>query len=76
MRARGARAPARARAITTQSFTAIICAGAAGCVFLHNLHAKLLQHKLIRVQCTKKTPEYRYPLYRSTGIWFKQIILN
>jgi hypothetical protein len=31
---------------------------------------------LIRVQCTKKIPEYRYPLYHSTGIWFKKVLLK
>ena len=35
---------------------------------------KLLQHKLIRVHCTEKVPEYRYPLYRSTGTRFKKVI--
>jgi hypothetical protein len=24
----------------------------------------------------KKVPEYRYPLYRSTGIWFKKVVLK
>jgi hypothetical protein len=37
---------------------------------------KLLKHKSILLQCTKKVPEYRYPLYRSTGTRFKQIILK
>jgi hypothetical protein len=37
---------------------------------------KLLQHKLIGVQCTKKVPEYWYPLYRSTGTRFKKLLLS
>ena len=37
---------------------------------------KLLQHQLIRVQCTKKVPRYRSPLYRSTGIRFKKLFLS
>jgi hypothetical protein len=59
---------ARARAITTQSFTAIIRAGAAAAFFCINYRGKLLQHKLIRVQCTNKStrvpvspvPQYGY----------------
>jgi hypothetical protein len=52
-------------------------AGAAGAAFFCITHkGKLLQHKLIRVPCTKKVPKYRCPLYRSTGIRFKQVILN
>jgi hypothetical protein len=47
----------------------------AGAAFLCTTNrGKLLQHKLIHVQCTKKVPEYRYPLYRSTGIRFKKVI--
>ena len=39
-------------------------AAAAGAAFLCTTNrGKLLQHKLIHVQCTKKIPEYRYPLY-------------
>jgi len=45
---------ARARAIMTQSFTAIIRAGAAAAFFCINYRGKLLQ-KLIRVQCTNKS---------------------
>lgn len=53
-------------------------AGAAGAAaFLCTTNrGKLLQHKLIHVQCTKKVLEYRYPLYRSTGIRFKKVILS
>ena len=72
-------AHARARATTTQSFTdSIIILGRAGAAafFGTTNRGKLLQHKLIRVQCAKKVPEYRYPLYRSTGIRFKQVILK
>ena len=36
----------------------------------------VLQHKLIRVQCTKTAPEYRYPLYRNTGTRFKKLFLR
>ena len=50
-------------------------AGAAGAFSCTTNRGKLLQHKLIRVQCTKKVPEYRYPLYRSTGTRFKKIFL-
>ena len=52
--------------------------GAAAAAFSpHTNRGKLLQHKLIRVQCTKKkVPEYRYPLYRSTGIGFKKLFLS
>jgi hypothetical protein len=49
----------------------------AGAAFFCTTHmGKLLQHKLMRVQCTKKVPEYRYSLYCSTGIRFKQVILK
>ena len=37
---------------------------------------KLLQHQLIRVQCTRKVPKYWYPLYRSTGTRFKKLFLS
>ena len=48
--------------------------GGAAAFFCTTNRGKLLQHKLIRVQCTKKVPEYQYPLYRSTGIRFKKVI--
>jgi hypothetical protein len=50
-----------------------------GAFFCTTNRGKLLQHKLIRVQCTKKStavPEYRCPLYRSTGIGFKKLFLS
>ena len=51
--------------------------GAAGAAFLCTTNrGKLLQHQLIRVPCTKKVPEYRSPLYRSTGIQFKKLFLS
>ena len=53
--------------------------GAAGAFFCITDRGKLLQHKLVRVQCTKEStrvPEYRYPLYRSTGTRFKKVILK
>ena len=50
---------------------------AAGAAFLCTTNrGKLLQHQLIRVQCTKKVPGYRSPLYRSMGIWFKTLFLS
>ena len=50
--------------------------GAAGAFLCTTNRGKLLQHKLIHVPCKKKVPEYRYPLYRSTGIWFKKLFLS
>ena len=51
-------------------------AGAAGAFLCTTNRGKLLQHKLIRVQCTKTVPEYRYPLYRNTGTRFKKLFLS
>jgi hypothetical protein len=50
----------------------------AGAFFCITYRGKLLlvQHKLIRVPCTEKVLEHRYPLYRSTGIRFKQVVLD
>ena len=58
--------------------------GAAGAFLCIRYRGKLRQHKLIRVQCTKKStrvpvspvPQYGYPLYRSTGIRFKKVVLK
>ena len=50
--------------------------GAAAAFLCTTNRGKLLQHQLIRVQCTKKVPEYRSPLYRSTGIRFKKLFLS
>jgi hypothetical protein len=55
---------------------AAAAAAAAGAFLCISYRGKLLQHKLIRVQCTKKVPEYRYPLYHSTGIRFKKVVLK
>ena len=55
---------------------AAAAAAAAGAFLCISYRGKLRQHKLIRVQCTKKVLEYRYPLYRSTGIQLKNVVLK
>ena len=51
--------------------------GVRGAAFLCTTNrGKLLQHQLIRVPCTKKVPEYRSPLYRSTGNRLKKLFLS
>ena len=52
-------------------------AAAAAAFFVDIDRGKLLQYKLIHVQCIiKKVPKYGSPLYPSTGIRFKKVIFE
>ena len=48
----------------------------AGVFFCTTDRGKLLQHKLMRVQCTKKSTRVPVSPVPSTGIRFKQVILK
>ena len=50
-------------------------AGAGAAFFCISYRGKLLQHKLIRVQCTKKSTRVPVSPVPSTGIRFKQVVL-
>ena len=69
-----ARAPRAPYDSVLRSYYSCCCCG---CVFVHKLQGKVTTAQVDT--CTlyqKKVPKYRYPLYRSTGIWFKKVVLK
>jgi hypothetical protein len=78
MRARAASARAqRARQNKSTSPPRIFRRGRAAAFFCIMHRGKLLQHNSIGLQCNKKVPEYRYPLYHCVhGYCIKKVIFE